>query len=115
MVLSGLFFASKVKGLLNVASTPSADGGTRTYRYAGQVFFASASRFSAAIDFKEPVDRVVIDLSAAHFWDISAVGELDKAVLKLRRAGRQVEVVGLNEASATMVGRYTARGEPAGH
>jgi SulP family sulfate permease len=115
VVLSGLFFASKVKGLLNVASTLSADGGTRTYRYAGQVFFASASRFSAAIDFKEPVDRVVIDLSAAHFWDISAVGELDKAVLKLRRAGRQVEVVGLNEASATMVGRYTARGEPAGH
>ncbi|WP_291378024.1 MULTISPECIES: SulP family inorganic anion transporter [Achromobacter] len=115
VVLSGLFFAGKVKGLLDVDASLSEDGRTRTYRYAGQIFFASASRFSAAIDFHEDVDRVVIDLSAAHFWDISAVGELDKVTLKLRRAGRQVDVVGLNEASATLVGRYAQPGASAGH
>ncbi|WP_043519012.1 SulP family inorganic anion transporter [Achromobacter arsenitoxydans] len=115
VVLSGLFFAGKVKGLLNVESALFEDGRTRIYRYSGQIFFASSSRFSAAIDFHEPVERVVIDLSAAHFWDISAVGELDKATFRLRRAGRQVEVVGLNEASATLIGRYAQRDAPAGH
>lgn len=115
VVLSGLFFAGKVKRLLDVSASLSEDGRTRTYRYAGQIFFASASRFSAAIDFREAVEHVVIDLTAAHFWDISAVGELDKVVVKLRRAGRQVDVVGLNEASATLVGRYAQPGAQAGH
>lgn len=115
VVLSGLFFAGKVKGLLRVASSLSEDGRTRTYRYSGQIFFASASRFSAAVDFHEPVERVVIDLTDAHFWDISAVGELDKVTLKLRREGRQVEIVGLNEASATLVGRYAQPGAQPGH
>ena len=54
----------------------------------------------------EPVDRIVIDVHAAHFWDISAVGALDRVVLKARRHGRVVEVIGLNEASATMVERF---------
>ncbi|WP_373982005.1 SulP family inorganic anion transporter [Achromobacter sp. JD417] len=115
VVLSGLFFAGKVKGLLHVATSLSEDGRTRTYRYSGQIFFASASRFSAAVDFHEAVERVVIDLTGAHFWDISAVGELDKVTLKLRRAGRQVEVMGLNEASATLVGRYAQPGAQSGH
>ncbi|ALJ12396.1 sulfate transporter [Sphingopyxis macrogoltabida] len=112
VILSGLFFASKVKRLFTVDSTLSTDGGTRTYRMAGQVFFASTERFADAFDFKEVVDRVVIDVSAAHFWDISAVGVLDKAILKFRREGTAVEVVGLNEASATMVGRFGVHDKP---
>jgi MFS superfamily sulfate permease-like transporter len=74
VILSGLFFASKVKRLFDVASELSADGRTRTYRVSGQVFFASSERFADAFDFKEVLDNVVIDLTAAHFWDISAVG-----------------------------------------
>ena len=115
VVLSGLFFAGKVKRMLNVTSHLSADGATRTYRYAGQIFFASASRFAAAIDFHEPVKTVVIDLSAAHFWDISAVDALEKTVAKLRRAGRAVDVIGLNEASATLVGKHGAPAAPGAH
>jgi SulP family sulfate permease len=34
------------------------------------------------------------------------VGALDKVVLKLRRLGADVTVIGLNEASATMVDRF---------
>ncbi len=112
VILSGLFFASKVKRLFTVDSALSADGGTRTYTMAGQVFFASTERFADAFDFKEVVDCVVIDVSAAHFWDISAVGVLDKAILKFRREGTAVEVVGLNEASATMVGRFGIHDKP---
>ena len=106
VILSGLFFASKVKRLFTVSSDLSADGKARTYRVAGQLFFASADTFTSSFDYKEPLDRVIIDVSAAHFWDISAVGTLDKAVLKFRRAGTVVEVVGLNEASTSMVERF---------
>lgn len=106
VLLSGVFFAGKVKRLFAVTSALSEDGRTRTYYYAGQVFFASTERFAEAIDFKEVVDYVVLDVSAAHFWDISAVGALDKVVIKLRRAGKTVDVVGLNAASATMIGRF---------
>ena len=41
-----------------------------------------------------------------HFWDISAVGILDKAILKFRREGASVDVIGLNEKSAMMVQRF---------
>lgn len=106
VLLSGVFFAGKVKRLFAVTSALSEDGRTRTYYYAGQVFFGSTERFAEAIDFKEVVDRVVLDVSAAHFWDISAVGALDKVVIKLRREGKAVDVVGLNAASATLIGRF---------
>ncbi|GBH32987.1 MULTISPECIES: SulP family inorganic anion transporter [Sphingobium] len=112
VVLSGLFFASKVKRLFDVSSELSGDGKTRTYRVSGQVFFASSERFADAFDFKEVLDSVVIDVSAAHFWDISAVGSLDKAILKFRREGTHVDVLGLNQASATMVDRFAIHDKP---
>jgi SulP family sulfate permease len=112
VVLSGLFFASKVRGLFTVTSVLSEDGNCRTYAIAGQVFFASTERFAEAFDFKEVLDRVVIDVSDAHFWDISAIGILDKAILKFRREGASVEVVGLNTESATMVDRFAIHDKP---
>jgi len=112
VILSGLFFASKVKRLFTVSTELSADGRSRTYRVGGQVFFASSERFVDAFDFKEVLDRVVIDVSQAHFWDISAVGTLDKAILKFRREGTRVEVVGLNEASASMIDRFAIHDKP---
>ena len=112
VILSGLFFASKVKRLFTVDTDLSADGTARTYRIAGQVFFASSDRFVEAFDYKEVLDRVVIDVSRAHFWDISAVGTLDKAILKFRREGTAVEVRGLNEESATMIERYAIHDKP---
>ena len=112
VILSGLFFASKVKRLFTVTSELSADGNARTYRVAGQVFFASSDSFTSAFDYKEVLDRVVIDVSNAHFWDISAIGTLDKAILKFRREGTAVEVIGLNDASASMVERYAIHDKP---
>jgi SulP family sulfate permease len=108
VLLSGVFFAGKVSKLSRVSSTLSADGRERRYVVEGQVFFASAGTFAEAIDVQEDVDRLVIDVGAAHFWDISAVGALDKVVLKARRHGKAVEVTGLNAASETMVERFGA-------
>ena len=106
VILSGLFFASKVKRLFTVTSELSADGNARTYRVAGQVFFASSDSFTSAFDYKEVLDRVVIDVSNAHFWDISAIGALEKAVERMRRNGRSVQVVGLNRASSDLVDKF---------
>jgi SulP family sulfate permease len=112
VVLSGLFFASKVRRMFTVDSTLSVDQRTRTYRITGEIFFASAERFADAFDFKEVLDHVVIDLSDAHFWDITGVGVLDKAVIRFRREGTSVEIVGLNTASASMVERFGVHDKP---
>ena len=106
VLLSGFFFAHKVGQILRVQSRAEDDGRTRTYQILGQVFFASADRFTDSFDYKEVVDKVRIDVSRAHFWDITAVSSLDKVVLKFRREGTEVEVVGLNQASATMVDKF---------
>ena len=105
VLMSALFFAHKVSQLMPVVSTLSADGRERIYKVSGQVFFASADQFAAGFDFKEVVERVVIDVSQAHFWDLTAVGALDKVVLKFRREGTAVEVEGMNQASANIVER----------
>ncbi|TPL83541.1 SulP family inorganic anion transporter [Mesorhizobium sp. B2-3-12] len=106
VLLSGVFFAGKVSRLSRVTSMLSMDGRVRTYVVEGQIFFASAGTFADSMNVLEPVEKIVIDVSAAHFWDISAVSALDRVVLKARRRGHKVEVVGLNAASATLVERY---------
>jgi SulP family sulfate permease len=105
VLLSGIFFAWKIGQIFGVISTISDDGRVRTYIVTGQVFFASAEAFIDAFDFEEALDRVLIDVSRAHFWDISAVSALDKVVLKFRRDATDVELIGLNEASSTIVDR----------
>ena len=103
VLLSGIFFAWKIGQIFGVESTISEDGRERTYIVGGQVFFASAETFIDAFDFDEVLDRVVIDVTGAHFWDISAVAALDKVVLKFRRDATDVELIGMNEASSTIV------------
>ncbi|XOZ32151.1 SulP family inorganic anion transporter [Halomonadaceae bacterium KBTZ08] len=113
VLLAAMFFANKVGNILYVGSEETEDGQGRIYRVVGQVFFASSERFMDAFDFKETVENVTIDLSRAHFWDITAVEALDRVVIKFRREGTAVEMVGLNEASATIVDRYAVHDDPA--
>ena len=112
VLLSGMFFASKVAQLFRVSSTLSADGRERTYVVEGQVFFASAEAFVASFDFREGLDRVRIDVSGSHIWDLSGVGALDTVVLKFRREGAEVEIIGMNEASATLVDKLAIHDKP---
>ena len=112
VLLSGVFFAGKVARLFEVRSTLSDDGTARTYHVLGQVFFASTEGFIAAFDFAEPLRKVTIDVSDTHLWDITAVGALDKVVLKFRREGAEVEILGMNEASATIVDQLAIHDKP---
>ncbi|MGS8281434.1 SulP family inorganic anion transporter [Pseudomonas aeruginosa] len=106
VLLSGFFFAHKVGRIFHASSRTEDEGRMRTYTITGQVFFASAERFVNTFDYKEVIDKVCIDVSRAYFWDITAVSALDKVVIKFRREGTEVEVIGLNEASATMVDKF---------
>jgi SulP family sulfate permease len=106
VLLSGFFFAQKVGRIFRVSSKVEDEGRARTYNVYGQVFFASAERFTNAFDYKEVIEKVNIDVSRSHFWDITAISALDKVVLKFRREGTEVEVIGLNDASATMVDKF---------
>ena len=112
VLLSGIFFARKVGQVLHVGSTSEDDGKSRRYTVTGQVFFASAETFVSGFDFKEAIERVTIDVSHAHFWDITAVTALDKVVLKFRREGTDVEIIGMNEASSTLVDRLAVHDKP---
>lgn len=105
VLLAALFFANKV-GRFMLVRSERMDAETRRYEVVGQVFFASSESFIQAFDFKEVNERVVIDLEQAHFWDLTAVGALDKVVMKFRREGAEVELVGMNEASRTIVDRF---------
>jgi SulP family sulfate permease len=106
VLLSALFFAAKVRNVLQVDSTLDAVTGTRRYMVRGQVFFASSESLVGEFDFKEPIAAVHLDLSHAHFWDITAIEALDRIVHKFRRNGIAVETSGLNRASVTMVEKF---------
>ena len=112
VLLAALFFANKIAHFLRIDSELDDDSATRRYTVKGQVFFASSQRFNQYFDFKEALDKVVIDLKHAHFWDITAVSALDKVVIKFRREGAEVEVIGMNEASATIVDRFGVHDKP---
>ncbi|WP_313456075.1 SulP family inorganic anion transporter [Stenotrophomonas sp.] len=110
VLLSALFFARKVGRMLQI-DEETRDDGTQVYTVRGQVFFASAGQFAASFDLQHAAPRVVIDLTHAHFWDLSAVGALEQVTEKLRRHGATVEVIGLNAASQTLIDRV---GRPSG-
>jgi sulfate permease, SulP family len=112
VLMSALFFARKVSRLFSVQSELVEEGKLRLYKVYGQVFFASADQFSAGFDFKEVIENVTIDLTQAHFWDLSAVGALDRVVLKFRREGTVVELLGMNEASSTIVDKLAIHDKP---
>lgn len=73
---------------------------------------AIAFSIIAAFDFREVLERVTIDVSRAHIWDISSVAALDTIVLKFRREGAEVVIVGMNAASETIVDRLAIHDKP---
>lgn len=112
VLLSSLFFAYKVSRLVDIKSELEVSQKERRYIVRGQLFFVSASTFSDAFDFREVLDKITIDVTHAHFWDLSAIHALDRVVLKFRREGTEIEIVGMNEASKTLVLQIAKHDKP---
>ncbi len=107
VLLSSLFFANKIGQFLSVVSELDDENNTRYYYVQGQVFFSSTTQFLNSFDTKEALDEVIIDVSQAHFWDVTAVDTLDKLVIRFQREGIDVKVVGLNSASRTIIDKFS--------
>ena len=112
VLLSGIFFAWKIAAVFRVQSTLSEDQTHRSYVVEGQLFFATAPDLADAFDFNEVLEQVTLDVSRAHIWDISGVSALDVVVLKFRREGSEVNIIGMNAASETLMGRLSERDTP---
>ena len=113
VLLSGVFFTFKVARLLRVETGIDAQARRIRYRVSGQVFFASADIFIEAFDIQEAEGMtVLIDVSDAHFWDITAVAALDKVVQRFKLHDIAVEVAGLNQASSALIGSLDGGMEP---
>ena len=101
VLLSSLYFAKKVAMYQKVDLINKSN--TSEYKIKGQVFFASANKFIKSFKFEEKIKNVNIDVSEAHFWDLSAVAALDRVVDKYRKKNIITNVIGLNLASKTIV------------
>lgn len=118
VLMAAMFFANKIGHYMAVTSelnTEENEGTSlpkRTYKVFGEVFFRSAELFVNSFDMKEKLHKVTIDLTHAHFWDITAVAALDKVVLKFRREGAEVEVIGMNDATKTIVDDFGVHHKP---
>ncbi|PHS27524.1 MAG: sodium-independent anion transporter [Methylophaga sp.] len=112
ILIGSLFMAQRLSQFMYVESAYNEDTDTRSYTIIGQVFFNSSDKFIAFFDFKEAVDKIVIDVHRAHFWDITAVAALDKVVIKLRREGADVSIIGLNDASETLLDKFAVHDKP---
>jgi len=112
VALSAIFFSRKIAALVFVDSLLVEDGTERIYSVNGQIFFVSVENFLNAFDFRENIEKVTINLTHAHLWDQSAVDAVDKMVLRFRKRGVQVELIGLNEASATLLDQLATYDKP---
>jgi len=77
-----------------------------------QLFYGAAEDFTEAFDFREALDRVTVDVSRAHIWDISSVQALGMTILKFRREEAEVEVVGMNTVRETLVDKLAIHDKP---
>lgn len=114
VVLSMIFFAVKISKV-RVLALYSNEGRKKIYYIQGQLFFASVTEFQEAIDFKDDVDEVVIDLTESHLWDDSAIGALDNVEAKFDSQGIPVRFIGLNGESNRLLNRLGGVSRQSGH
>ena len=103
VLLSAIFFMRKVGKTIVVESIPTDAEGVLRYRVLGQLFFASADVFTAAFEHHGHPAEVEIDMTGAHLWDLTGVAAVDKVVFRYRRQGAVVYLIGMNEASQTLI------------
>ena len=103
VLLSALFIINQLESSVKVIST--LHNHQRRYQVSGQIFFSSSERFFQFFNFDEHIQSVEIDLSHAHIWDITSVNMLNSVVEKFEAKGIKTQLLGLNEASATLIDR----------
>jgi sulfate permease, SulP family len=111
VLVAMVLFARRVAHFVTVRRTVKEDDGvaTATYVVDGELFFASSNDLYTQFEYAHDPGKVVIDMSASHLWDASTIAALDAVTEKYRHQGKDVEIVGLNEASVQMRDRMTGK------
>ena len=104
VILSALFLVNKLEHEVKVKT--ECINRTRYYKISGQIFFSSSDKFFQFFDFKEDIQQVEIDLTDAHIWDITSVNMLNTVIDQFKGQETKVHVIGLNQASSTLIDRY---------
>lgn len=84
------------------------------YTVTGELFFASSNDLTTLFEYSDDPDQIVIDMSQSHIWDASTVAALDAIVTKYEKLDKTVELIGMNEDTATFHTRLSG-GLGAGH
>lgn len=113
IILSAIFFAAKISKV-KVTSLSAEGSHKKVYHVSGQLFFASVTDFINSFDYKENVDEIELDLSNAHLWDDSAVGAIDKVVIKYHQNGVKVNLKGVNKESNKLLEKIAVHNKPGG-
>jgi MFS superfamily sulfate permease-like transporter len=113
ILLSAIFFASKISKV-KVATLATKSSHKKVYTVSGQLFFASVTDFVESFNYNENVNEVSIDLTQAHLWDDSAVGAIDKVVIKYHQNGIKVQLIGLNKESNKLIEKLAVHNKPGG-
>lgn len=113
VILSAIFFASKISKV-KVTSLASEGSHKKVYRVSGQLFFASVTEFVESFNYNENVKEINLDLTQAHLWDDSAVGAIDKVVIKYHQNGVKVKLIGLNKESNKLIDKLAVHNKPGG-
>ena len=111
VLVAMVLFARRVAHFVTVERTVSeVDGvGLATYRVDGELFFASSNELYTRFEYALDPERVVIDMHASHLWDASTIASLDAITEKYRHHGKEVRIVGLNDASLQMRERLAGK------
>ncbi|MFS0635520.1 SulP family inorganic anion transporter [Mesobacillus foraminis] len=113
ILLSAIFFAAKISKV-EITSLSAKGKNKKIYRVSGQLFFASVTDFVDSFEYKEDVKEIDLDLSNAHLWDDSAVGAIDKVIIKFYQNGIKVNLIGLNMESNRLVEKIAVHNKPGG-
>lgn len=106
-----MLFARRVAHFATVTRTVKGEGEQAVARYTvdGELFWASSNDLYTQFEYAEDPQRIVIDLTTSHLWDASTIAALDSVEDKYRHYGKNVEVIGLNEASQNMRNRMSGK------
>lgn len=102
VLCSAIFLVKKLESAMSVGKIYE-DSQRVRYEIRGQIFFSSSEKFFQYFDFNENIKFITIDLSEAHLWDITSINTLNRIIEKFENKKIQVEIVGLNEASSTLI------------
>ncbi|CAD2071767.1 SulP family inorganic anion transporter [Jeotgalicoccus meleagridis] len=100
VILSAIFFVAKISKL---KVKEHHDNKHLIFKVDGQLFFASTEDFIASFDFSVENEDIIIDFSNARIWDDSAVGAVDKVVMKYREKNNRVTIKDLDTSSQKLL------------